>query len=155
MEFLGNRDEFSALSYFFNEKNRDQEIEISTNVRENSMSQTPPANTAPFDYDTMLNRCAGQPALLERAIAAFSSELEGDLQALADACNSEDAEQIAQAAHRIKGVSANISADRLSQAASDLEKGSEGSPSEVAELWKHVQSEAKTLTDYLADRSFV
>jgi HPt (histidine-containing phosphotransfer) domain-containing protein len=75
-----------------------------------------------FDLDALKSRCLGNLALVERVLASFATQLDADLGRLEMALAASDAAAFASVAHRIKGMSANVSARRLWEDASLAEE---------------------------------
>jgi HPt (histidine-containing phosphotransfer) domain-containing protein len=73
-----------------------------------------------LDLQGLLDRCMGNLDLVQRLLEKFESWVPAELAELEQALALEDPERIAQAAHRIKGSSANISALGLQRAASEV-----------------------------------
>jgi HPt (histidine-containing phosphotransfer) domain-containing protein len=73
-----------------------------------------------LDLQGLLDRCMGNLDLVQRLLDRFEQWVPDELAELEEALAIEDAERIAQAAHRIKGSSANISALGLQRAASEI-----------------------------------
>ena len=74
-----------------------------------------------LDFEGLRERCMGNLDLVQRVLEKFEQRLPEELAELERVLELEDPERIAQVAHRIKGNSANISAQSLRQAASDIE----------------------------------
>jgi signal transduction histidine kinase/PleD family two-component response regulator/HPt (histidine-containing phosphotransfer) domain-containing protein len=97
-----------------------------TTVRERAESRraenhapVPPA--APFDFDDLLSRCLGNHDLLERTVAKFKRRLPAELDRIESSVNAEDARQLVQLAHSLKGAAASVAAVGLRLAAAELE----------------------------------
>ncbi|MCA9213772.1 MAG: Hpt domain-containing protein [Planctomycetales bacterium] len=115
----------------------------------------PTVKDSPFDYDELLARCAGQPALVKRALSTFQGTLSEDLLHLQHACETNDVEEVQRLAHRIKGASANASAKLLHKAGLELELCCKFDPASITRMLQRVQCEAENLTNYLASQSLV
>jgi HPt (histidine-containing phosphotransfer) domain-containing protein len=74
-----------------------------------------------LDIERLRNRCMGNIDLLQRVLDQFSKRLPEELAELERALELSDSEQVARIAHRIKGTSANVSAERLQHAAAEIE----------------------------------
>lgn len=95
-----------------------------------------------LDLDRLRNRCMGNIALLERVLDQFHKRLPEELAELERALELRDSEQVARVAHRIKGTSANVSADGLQRAAAEIEDlGRTGSVTDVPTRLERLRSE--------------
>jgi len=75
-----------------------------------------------IDLQDLIDRCLGNLSLVERIVAKFEATSDRDLADLETAILNQDSHAAALVAHRIKGASANISAQRLRQRAENIEK---------------------------------
>ena len=64
----------------------------------------------------------GNVELMSRLLAAFEPEIGRDVQRLEDAIQAGDIPRVANIAHTLKGSAANLSAERLSALARDIEQ---------------------------------
>lgn len=84
----------------------------------------------------------GNAELMSRLLAAFESEIGGEVQRLQDAIKAADNQRIAIVAHTLTGSAANLSAERLSTLARDLEHAARrGETHNHAELLEEVRRE--------------
>lgn len=74
-----------------------------------------------LDYEALLDRCLGNIDLAGRLLAKCETCLSKEIEVLEKALTSQNAEQVARAAHRLKGATANISAHGLSRVAEEIE----------------------------------
>ena len=74
------------------------------------------------NLEELLDRCMGNLDLAERALQKFQETFPQELEQLESALQIGDVKQLACVAHRIKGISANISAAGVLQAAAKLEE---------------------------------
>lgn len=74
-----------------------------------------------LDLDRLRNRCMGNIDLLQRVLDQFHKRLPEELAELEHALELRDSEQVARVAHRIRGTSANVSAECLQRAAAEIE----------------------------------
>ena len=79
------------------------------------------SSAAVLNLDGLHNRCMGNLDLVQRVLHAFQQRLPEELEELEEVLELGDAKQIARIAHRIKGNSANVSAEGLRQAAAEIE----------------------------------
>ncbi|MCK4728002.1 MAG: Hpt domain-containing protein [Desulfobacterales bacterium] len=74
-----------------------------------------------FDKSVLLGRLGGDEELFDEVISVFMKDAPVQLEQLRQALNDNDAERVRQQAHRIKGASANIGAQALSDLAFEIE----------------------------------
>jgi signal transduction histidine kinase/DNA-binding response OmpR family regulator len=75
----------------------------------------------PIDYPGLLKRCMNKRELAARLVQKLAEQAEHDFQTISEAVQRNDAAGLATFAHRLKGASANVSAEGLRRAAADLE----------------------------------
>ena len=75
-----------------------------------------------FDIDELVDRCMGNLELAERLLAMFQDRFETDLTELEKVFETGESGEIARVAHRIKGASASVSAQRLQELAARIEQ---------------------------------
>jgi HPt (histidine-containing phosphotransfer) domain-containing protein len=90
------------------------------------------ADQATLDLEALKARCMGNLALVERVLAKFTGQLDNDLDAFERAIETDNAEQAAQLAHRIKGTAGSVAAGHLYLNASLAEQRAQ--VKQVAEL---------------------
>lgn len=82
----------------------------------------PECNTAlVFNEAAMLNRMMGKQTLAERVVKRFHEDINSKLEDLRRAIETKDSERTRKTAHAIKGAASNISAEKLQQAAQEIE----------------------------------
>jgi HPt (histidine-containing phosphotransfer) domain-containing protein len=74
-----------------------------------------------LDWQGLQTRCMGNLDFVQRVLEKFQQRLPTDLAELERMAELRDVEQIARVAHRIKGTSANVSAQALCQVAAAIE----------------------------------
>ncbi len=79
------------------------------------------AITYPLDVDDLHRRCLGRIELVERVLATFQNSVTDDIEALAQALQDAEAEQVAFYAHRIKGASSAVAARGVQRYAQEIE----------------------------------
>jgi HPt (histidine-containing phosphotransfer) domain-containing protein len=80
-----------------------------------------------LDFEALVNRCMGKMDFVDRVLLKINERLPLDIEELEQAFQRHDAQQIAGVAHRIKGATANISANKLQCIAQEIESmGREG-----------------------------
>jgi HPt (histidine-containing phosphotransfer) domain-containing protein len=90
------------------------------------------SDQAALDLEALKERCMGNLALVERVLAKFTGQLDTDLDALERAIETNNADQAAHLAHRIKGTAGSVSARHLYVNASLAEQRAQDK--QVAEL---------------------
>ena len=73
------------------------------------------------NLEELLERCMGNLDLVERVLQKFQETFPQELAKLESALEIGNAEQLAHVVHRVKGISASISAAGLQRAAAELE----------------------------------
>ena len=74
-----------------------------------------------LEFDELLARCMGNIEFAERVLAKFQQRFGAELAQLEQGLASQNAEQIACVAHRLKGASANVGAPGLQIQATEIE----------------------------------
>ena len=72
--------------------------------------------------DELLARCVGRVELAKRVVGTFVGQLNEDVPQLATEIRNGKSEDATRLAHRIKGASANVAAERLREDAATLEQ---------------------------------
>ncbi|MGD1211954.1 MAG: response regulator [Candidatus Acidiferrales bacterium] len=111
-------------------------------------STTPPAGPSSahvLDLDAALERVDGDRELLEELFRLFAEECPGSIAAIRRALEARDAPLLERLAQTIKGASANLGADRLSQAAFELEQGVRASLESAGNLIRKLEAEMDSL----------
>jgi len=109
------------------------------------------AGDCPFDMPSALKRCMDNQAFLDRLLVKFAEKLQHDMQELRQHLTDANPQKIAFVAHAIKGSAANLSAEGLRQAASELEQaGKQGDFTRIALLADALDGQAKRCIDYLS-----
>ena len=104
------------------------------------------AKPEPIDYPSLLQRCGGKQDLAERLARKFAEQTAEDVRGISLAIQRQDAGALAASAHRLKGASANVSAENLRLLAEELELlGQNNNLPEAAALLPQLQSELARL----------
>jgi HPt (histidine-containing phosphotransfer) domain-containing protein len=114
---------------------------------------TQDTNDKVFNVDELLARCMGNANIAERILSKFQERFGIDLSELEQGLAEQNAGMITQAAHRIKGASANVSALTLYEIASDIEQL--GREERLAEIPAGVQQLRAEWTRFLDEISTV
>ena len=110
--------------------------------------------TSSLDLQDLVDRCLGNIALVERVVAKFEVGFHRDLVELEEALSNRDSAALATVAHRLKGASANVSAQRMHQTAAQVERLSrEGRLAEVPEAVEALHLEGSRFTAAIASLS--
>jgi HPt (histidine-containing phosphotransfer) domain-containing protein len=104
---------------------------------------------AVFDEAALRHRVSDDDELMHSVIQLFLEDLPARLAAIKDALTS--AEALRAAAHALKGAAANLSADRLCEAARALERTAiDGRLESAGGEWLRVEQEAAAVRDRLS-----
>lgn len=79
-------------------------------------------DVALVDYPDLIARCMGNLAFAEKILGRFEQRFDEDLILLEKELNERDAEGIARVAHKLRGASANVSANGLGDIFARLER---------------------------------
>ncbi|MGA1823665.1 MAG: response regulator [bacterium] len=106
---------------------------------------------SPLDFQEALDRVIGDKSFLETLLKEFVEKLPELLQSLEMAIEAEDAKALQKQAHTLKGLSANLSAHRISAVALQLEqRGKNENFKEATYIIKELETEIDNLKHYLA-----
>jgi CheY-like chemotaxis protein len=104
-----------------------------------------------FDRESVLKRCMGNDALVEKLITKFFGQVDEDLQVLGSACSDSDAVKLVETAHRIKGAASNLSMESLREIAAGIERnGRDGNVSAAVDGFQRLSSEIIRIKKYLS-----
>jgi Amt family ammonium transporter len=108
--------------------------------------------TPVVDFDSLLKRCLGNRDLPRKLLVKFHARLPEEMNQLAAAVVAGDSALVSSLAHRLKGAAANLSAEPLCRAATELESLGRSGDLTGAEAWVvMLQTEgARFLADVLA-----
>ncbi|MCK5270774.1 MAG: Hpt domain-containing protein [Sedimentisphaerales bacterium] len=105
-----------------------------------------------FDPSHLLNELGEERELLDEILGVFQESTASDLESLREAIVSGNSDQTIRRAHKIKGAAANINAEGVRKAASDIETAVRtGSTQETNALMETLSQEFDTLTQLLRD----
>jgi len=111
---------------------------------------TTPASSPPpvFDWEGLIDRLMNDTELARSLIAQFLDELPGQIESLTACMNTGNAAGVAQHAHNIKGVSANVGGQALCIAAFQIEEaGKVGNLNSVPDLLAELKVQAARLKE--------
>ena len=98
-----------------------------------------------------MERMGGCDEGIDEFIQAVPEYLVDDIAEVKEALNSDDVEGILRSAHKIKGMCANASAERLREAAYRMESAAkEGDIDAVRLFFRLLKQEEKALREYVA-----
>jgi HPt (histidine-containing phosphotransfer) domain-containing protein len=101
-----------------------------------------------INVDELLARCMGNAEIAQRILLKFQERFGLDLEELEQALRGQDSEAITQAAHRMKGASANVAAPRIYKLVSEIEQlGRNERISEIPPEFARLRTEWKRLLD--------
>ncbi len=110
----------------------------------------PPETQPVLDKDKALAICSGDESLFEELAAIFLVDAMERMDGLTEALAAGDAKGVERYAHAIKGLSANICAEPVKQAASSLEiAGREGQREHWQALHRQLKTEMERLRTHL------
>ncbi|MEZ4524315.1 MAG: AAA family ATPase [Desulfobacterales bacterium] len=96
-----------------------------------------------FNRADFLRRLGGDEGIMRRILSGIPENLAGGIRKLRSAAEENDAEKIQFYAHSIRGISANISAERIRDAACEIENaGKKGETDTVRALTDRLEREA-------------
>ena len=103
-----------------------------------------------WDRNFAFEQSGEDEELLGELLDLLCLSSESDLDKIRKAADAGDATAVGEAAHSIKGASANLSANRVSQVALELEKCSkEAKLDQAADLLKQLTEQIQQLEDYV------
>ncbi len=103
----------------------------------------------PIDEVDLMRRCLGRPDMADRVLAKFMEHLEDYVEEIANAVESNDAEGLRNAAHRLKGAAGSVSAGVATRLAARLESmGRRGALAGAAEAVAELRHEAERLLEF-------
>ncbi|MBA2114204.1 Hpt domain-containing protein [Bremerella alba] len=111
-----------------------------------------PTDEQSINWETLKTRCIGRLDLVEKALHRFQGSLADDLQSLEEAIETLDSEEVARIAHRIKGTSLTVSADRLAGFAMNLERQAEEDSSYDEESLADIRDECCRLSQLISQQ---
>jgi CheY-like chemotaxis protein len=104
----------------------------------------------PFDMESLLNRCMDSQEFLEKMLNKFQDQAFARLADIEESVRVGDAEQLNLLSHGLKGLAANLSAQALSKAASDLELvAKSGDLTKSEECLENLRNELNRCLDHL------
>jgi ammonium transporter, Amt family len=108
----------------------------------------------PIDLPDLLERCQGKRELCGRVIAKFRDRCPEHRQRIARAMAAADCDDLARAAHALKGAAANLSAGQLSTAAAEIERVALDhclpAPRTLENLWEALEQLVAAMPELLA-----
>jgi CheY-like chemotaxis protein/HPt (histidine-containing phosphotransfer) domain-containing protein len=111
-----------------------------------------PASCVIYNHEELLKRVGGDEDLSRELLEMFLQEFPQKLNDIKQALKEDDAPMVARVAHTIKGSSANIGADRIREAALDMEIASKELNLNLANtLVEKIQSEFEKLHTVLSE----
>jgi len=110
----------------------------------------PESQTKAFDVAALRQRLSGDDALMSEVMEVFLEDLPNRLADIQDAVTSRDPVKLRAAAHALRGAAGNLSAGRLFEAATVLERvGAESRMAAASAASRQVQVEASHVMDVL------
>jgi CheY-like chemotaxis protein len=129
-----------------------EEVRSIANAKAAGEAPAVDAATDPIDYPSLIHRCMGKQALVEKLVRKFLELVGPYTDDVVAAVERRDADALKAAAHRLKGSSANISAVAVSRIAAELEiLGGTGDLDPAPERLAALRAEVKRLVDSAND----
>ncbi|QTA82393.1 Two component system response regulator/histidine kinase [Desulfonema limicola] len=138
--------------YFKNKKavNLNSELPDSAAVRV-QQSESSTLSSPVFDYQSFLNRIGGDESFIKSFISQVPANLSEKIEKLKHARDRKDTEKIIFYAHTIKGISANISAKKLTETACMAENAGKEGTTEIDSILERLEQEFEILLKTLKD----
>ncbi len=125
-----------------------------TKLEKTKEKQMHTEKSLPINLNSALERCAGDKEFLNEMLIEFLELASGQIDELKQAIESNDAETLAKVAHSVKGASANLGAEKLSETALKLEKcGKEAQLQEAEKLLNELNNQIKELDEFVKSGS--
>ena len=113
--------------------------------------ETPAVPKTVFDRSALLERLGDDEKLFDEVVGIFLEDIPVQLKALKDALDNNDAETVWKKAHRIKGASANIGAQTVSDVALKIERaGQQGDLESSVGLIENLKKELHAIETLLS-----
>ena len=107
---------------------------------------------SPFDMDALLERCMGNQDFLEKIMKKFQDKALKDLADIEQSLQDGDTEKLRLFSHGLKGAAANLSAQSLRQAASEMEQLAKSKDlTNSQEYLENLKNELDRCLNYLPD----
>jgi HPt (histidine-containing phosphotransfer) domain-containing protein len=115
-------------------------------------SEGTPQVSSPVEWETVLRRCSGKPALAEKVLGKLASQAEAALVGMAASVASGDAVGIASLAHGLKGAAGMASASDLQAVAARLEEMGRSADLQLATTAiDQLKAEIDRLSEFVAE----
>jgi HPt (histidine-containing phosphotransfer) domain-containing protein len=110
----------------------------------------PEISDAPITLNELLARCLNKTPVALRVLEAFAADAPGTIGQLRGAIEAGDAPSVAAAAHKIKGSAANLAAEKIRDAAYELEMcGRAGNLEAAPRLLARLEAEVERCNHFL------
>ena len=108
---------------------------------------------APMNFERALEEFEGDKEFLTELLEGFIENVRAQVKIINQAISHGDAEVVKREAHSIKGGAANLTADKLSKIALELENiGKSGILEGGIEVLKRLEKESNRLEDYAGNK---
>lgn len=105
----------------------------------------------PIDRNSLLQRCMGNRALVEKLLGTFLDTLPSEKSLLRDAIEKDDLSSVSRIAHKMRGTASNMCAIPLSDAALEVEQAARNNQHDlVNQRWSDLDIQFEKLMDALA-----
>jgi CheY-like chemotaxis protein/HPt (histidine-containing phosphotransfer) domain-containing protein len=117
---------------------------------EQPVKQEDQSSDGPIDVEDLMRRCRGKTSLVQSLLVKFEGQLQGMVVQAKQLLAENNASALAKLAHNVKGSAANLSAEKLRDAASELEKlGNAGNTDALPAALEAMAEQAKEVIEYL------
>ncbi|ACL02578.1 multi-sensor hybrid histidine kinase [Desulfatibacillum aliphaticivorans] len=141
------------------EQGNDSTYNLDAPCRKTAMREEPASNTTsapPLDIEAVVEEFMGKRELVIKIAGNFADTVQGQLVAIQKALHENNMHAIASEAHAIKGGAANLTAEKLSEAAAALEDAARSENADiVAGLAENLSEKFHILKDFLKNKGFL
>ena len=129
-------------------------IQLNTVIKENQglVPEGSSATESPIEWDTLVKRCMGNRKLANKALRIFGDGVAMEIAQIRSDLEDKNSQHLARVAHKLKGSAANISADKVTQIAGELERlAKAGAGAEQCEkVVEELNQELEAIKQYLS-----
>lgn len=101
------------------------------NAQKRTLVQPTKADLKDFDRESALSRTLNDEELLQTMVRSALTSIESELQTIQLSIDQQEFEQVKLLAHKIKGISRNLSFERLAKISADLEQSPTDDPTQM------------------------
>ena len=130
--------EFQSSSIIMNNQQRRTDVREQQEIEETKLDRNLYDDIPLWNRHTLLNRVMGKKILLQKLLTSFIANMPDNIAQLSSAISEDDLNQVYLISHKIKGISANLSAERMAKYSSALEALAKSNNSQnLAELYQN------------------